>query len=61
VKWESHGSSLEVAQGNDYCPVVISKGYAKARLRNSEINPAVHNFVQIQQNIVDFFTKIIRL
>jgi hypothetical protein len=53
--------SSEVTRGNDYCPMGISKDYAKARPRDSEINPAVHNFVQIQRNIVDFFTNIIRL
>jgi hypothetical protein len=50
----------EVTLGNRVLPHRILEGYAKARLDDSEIKSVVPNFVQIQHNIVDFFTNIIR-
>jgi hypothetical protein len=42
-------------------PHGITEGYAKAKLNNSKIKTAVPNFVQIQHNVVGFFTNIIRI
>ncbi|MFC4929396.1 hypothetical protein [Massilia sp. GCM10023247] len=50
----------EVTVGNKLLPQGISEGYAKARLWNRKIKTAVQDFVQIQRNIVEFFTNIIR-
>jgi hypothetical protein len=57
---ECHGSLQEVTSGNKLLPLRILEGYAKAKLNDSKIKAAVPNFVQIQHNIVDSFTNIIR-
>jgi hypothetical protein len=49
-----------VTLGNKLLPQGISEGYAKAKLNDSKIKAAVPNFIQIQHNIVDSFTNIIR-
>jgi hypothetical protein len=49
-----------VTSGNKLLPQGILEGYAKAKLNDSKIKAAVPNFVQIQHNIVDSFTNIIR-
>jgi hypothetical protein len=49
-----------VTLGNKLLPQGISEGYAKAKLNDSKIKAVVPNFVQIQHNIVDSFTNIIR-
>jgi hypothetical protein len=56
VSWRLRG----VTSGNKLLPAGIPEGYAKAKLNDSEIKAAVPNFVQIQHNIVDSFTNIIR-
>ena len=50
----------EVTLGNKLLPQGILEGYAKAKLNDSKIKALVPNFVQIQHNIVDYFTNIIR-
>jgi hypothetical protein len=50
-----------VTLGNKLLPQCISEGYAKAKLNDRKISLAVLDFVQIQHNIVDYFTNIIRL
>jgi hypothetical protein len=60
LEWECHGWSSGVTLGNKLLPHGISEGYAKAKLSDSKIKAAVLNFLQIQHNIVDFFTNIIR-
>ena len=49
-----------VTLGNKLLPQGILEGYAKAKLNDSKIKAVVPNFVQIQHNIVDYFTNIIR-
>jgi hypothetical protein len=49
-----------VTLGNKLLPQGILEGYAKAKLNDSKIKAAVPDFVQIQHNIVDSFTNIIR-
>jgi hypothetical protein len=55
VSWQSSKITL----GYKLLPHGISEGYAKARSANRENKVAVENFVQIQRNIVENFTKII--
>jgi hypothetical protein len=60
LEWECHGRSSEVTSGNKLLPHGIPEGYAKAKLNDSKIKAAIPNSLQIQHNIVDFFTNIIR-
>jgi hypothetical protein len=60
LEWECHGRSSEVTSGNKLLPHGIPEGYAKAKLNDSKIKAAIPNSLQIQHNVVDSFTNIIR-